>query len=254
MKEVEEALKTIPDVEKILDEAVEALGIDKMPTAEVEKNFERLLVELESTASKIYVKHEEKAFEKLVEQWLAYRREWVTKTLSERGEAAVKDIALELVKPVRMMEFRAGQMRKARGGKTFELAVEKLLKCAGVPCQKPDKDTRTALKRIDLVSPDADTAKQTPDKAIFISVKRTLRERWKQVVPEQMKSARIYLVTINGELTGEKAEEIRQHGIVVYVRDSLKNMQHLKEKTWVRSLSELPKDIKNSVPRRPDST
>ena len=121
---------------------------------------------------------------------------------------------------------------------------------AGVTCEAPHKETRKILKRIDLVSPDAETARLTPDKSIFIATKRTLRERWKQVVPEHMKGARLYLVTINGNITEEKANEIKDTGMVVYVRSELKERPYLKDKPWVRKLSDLPKDIRNMVPKQ----
>jgi hypothetical protein len=75
-----------------------------------------------------------------------------------------------------------------------------------------------------------------------------LRERWKQVPYEQLRGARPYLVTINGDLSEDKAEAIRSAGIIVYVPDDLKESAHLENKPWVRKISELVKDIKNSVP------
>ena len=62
-------------------------------------------------------------------------------------------------------------MRKARGGKTFERIVKLLLNLAGVPCEEPHRETRKILRRIDLVSPDAETARDTPDKSILLLLK-----------------------------------------------------------------------------------
>jgi hypothetical protein len=42
---------------------------------------------------------------------------------------------------------------------------------------KKGEKTYEILKNIDIVSPDVKTALEKPDKAIFISAKRTLRER-----------------------------------------------------------------------------
>ena len=249
MSEVDEAIKTIPETDAILKEAIKSLKLDKASSEEIAKNFEQLIKDVESTAFKIYKEHEARAFKKLAELWSSNRKEWISKTLREKGIEGIKDVISEFVEPIREMEFRAGQMRKARGGKTFEHAVKVLLNLAGVPCEEPHKETKKILKRIDLVSPDAETARQTPDKAIFIATKRTLRERWKQVVPEHMKSARLYLVTINGKLPEEKAQEIKETGMIVYVRDELKEQLPLKDKPWVRKLSDLPKDIKNTVPK-----
>jgi hypothetical protein len=249
MSEVNEALKTIPELEAIFKETIKSLQLDKTSSDEIVKNFEKLIKEVELTAFKIYKEHEDRAFKKLAEIWINNRKEWISKILKERGEEGIKDIISEFVKPIREMEFRAGQMRKVRGGKTFEHAIKVLLNLAGVPCEEPHKETKKILKRIDLVSPDAETARQTPDKAVFIALKRTLRERWKQIVPEHMKSARLYLVTINGKLPEEKAKEIRETGMIVYVKDELKEQPHLQDKPWVRKLSDLPKDIRNMVPK-----
>jgi hypothetical protein len=249
MSEVDEAIETIPEADSILEEAIKSLNLDKIPTGEISKNFGQLLKDVESVASKIYKEYERRAFEKLVELWTDNRREWISKILEERGGEGIKSILREFVNPLREMEFRAAQMRKARAGITFQHAVKVLLKLAGIPCEEPHEETKEILKRIDLVSPDAETAKEAPDKAIFIATKRTLKERWKQVVPEQMKGTRLYLVTLNGELSESKANEIGKAGMIIYVIDELKEKSHLKDKAWVRKLSNLPNDIRNTIPK-----
>jgi len=248
-KIIDKVISSIPELDLILKQAIKLLKLDKTPQEEILKDFEHLIREVESTAFNIYKEYETKAFEKLVDLWIGQKREWITMVLKEKGEKGIKEILSNFITLIREMEFRAGQMRKARGGKTFEHAVKILLNLAGVPCEEPHRETKNILKRIDLVSPDAETARLTPDKAIFIATKRTLRERWKQVVPEHMKGARLYLVTINGNITEEKAKEIKETGMVVYVASELKEKPYLKEKPWVRKLTDLPKDIKNTVPK-----
>ncbi|MEM2897609.1 MAG: type II restriction endonuclease [Candidatus Bathyarchaeia archaeon] len=246
---VEEVIKTIPELEIILKEAVKTLKLDKETPEKITENFERLIRDVETTAFTIYREHELKAFNELKDLWFNQKKDWIKKVIEEKGFEGVKEVLSTFIEPVRELEFRASQMRKARGGKTFEHLIKILLNLAGVPCEEPHEKTRNVLKRIDLVSPDAETARLTPDKAIFISTKRTLRERWKQVVPEHMKGARLYLITINNDITEEKAREIKETGMVIYVRNNLKEKPHLKNKPWVRKLSDLPKDIRNTVPK-----
>jgi hypothetical protein len=142
------------------------------------------------------------------------------------------------------MEFRAGQKRKARGGGTFQIAIEYLLREIKIPCEKPTGKYAKILKRIDLIVPDQKTAIERPDQAYFISAKRTLRERWKQTIPERKPSWRVFLITIDEELSIEKADEINSLGMILYIQDELKSKPFLKDKFWIRSLSDLPKDIK----------
>lgn len=237
-KAVEKAKATIPSVDRILDEAATEIGISKLRREDILGNFAELVNKLEAAAARVYKSYEDKAFQSLAQ--------YVTEV--QRNAAGVSPIELA-VEAARRLEFRAGQMRKARGGASFQKIVQKLLGLAGVRCEEPSKETRRILRRIDLVSPSAEVARKTPDKAIFLAVKRTLRERWKQVVPEQMKGARLYLVTINGECSAEKAKEIKDAGMVAYVPGSLKRQKHLQRKSWIRPLSELPLDIQSVIPK-----
>jgi len=64
-----------------------------------------------------------------------------------------------------------------------------------------------------------------------------------------MKGASFYLITLNGKCSKEKAEEIKESGMVVYVKNKLKKQKHLRDKPWIRPLSGLPKDIKIVLPK-----
>lgn len=237
-KAVEKAKALIPSVDRILDEAAKRIGIFELDREDILSNFAELVNRLEAEALRLYRSYEDTAFKSLARH--------VAEVQDDVGDASPIELAVEAA---RRLEFRAGQMRKARGGASFQKIVQKLLTLAGIPCEEPSKETKRILRRIDLVSPSAEVAKKTPDKAIFLAVKRTLRERWKQVVPEQMKGARLYLVTINGECSAEKAKEIKEAGMVAYVPSSLKKQSHLQRKSWVRPLSDLPLDIRSVVPR-----
>lgn len=60
---------------------------------------------------------------------------------------------------------------------TFQNAVMRLLELIGVPAQTPRGQAARRLGRIDIVVPSTEVALTTPDKAIFLTCKRTLRER-----------------------------------------------------------------------------
>jgi len=253
---VEVAKNTIPSPMEILEEAIANLGIQDMGIERILENFEALVSKIEETAFRIYSSYENKAFNKLLSLWMEENKNTITGILESKERVESKrekltNLLLELVPLIREMEFKAGQMRKSRGGAAFEEIIALLLKQVGIPVEKPSKKTKKLMKRIDYVSPDAETAEKTPDKAIFLAMKRTLRERWKQVVPEQMKGARLYLVTLDEKMSEEKANEIQETGMIVYVPSKVKELPHLKDKPWVRKLSELPGDIRNSVPKPP---
>lgn len=99
------------------------------------------------------------------------------------------------------------------------------------------------MKRIDIVIPSIEIATKTPDRAIFLTCKRTLRERWKQEVPQARLNQRIYLITIDNDISESKAKEINEKGLIAFVRDDLVQNGPLKNLSWIRKLSDLPKEI-----------
>jgi len=139
---------------------------------------------------------------------------------------------------VQQLEKDLGNMRKARGGKTFEKVI--VINFIGVKCEMPKGKIKEKLKRIDIVIPSEELAIKKPDRAIFITCKRTLRERWKQEVPSAGPNQRIYL--IDEELSENKVEEIMERGLIFFVRDEIK--KRFKDNDWVRKLSDLPKEVK----------
>lgn len=244
-----QAKKKIPSLQKILNEAIEAIGGTSpqiLAPDYIKTHFGECVTMLEPKAFQIYLDYERKAFLSTIDAWVS-QNESIIKSLSKKGLAS-SDFAKELIKQfyplVQRLEFQSGQTRKARGGRTFELVIEYLLSRIGIPCQKPKgKEPRRILKRVDFVIPDQMTAIERPDKAYFLSCKRTLRERWKQTIPERKPSWRVFLLTQDEDLPEDKAKEIDELGMIVYVRDELKSKHYLAQKPWVRRLSDLPKDL-----------
>jgi hypothetical protein len=238
---VDTALWTIPAPDEILKETIKNLNLQPK---EVTENFGKYALKLEETAFGRYLEYEEKALEKLVGLWVKENLKYINKLVEEKGvEKGITEILQKIAPFIKKFEFRAGNMRKARGGMTFQKSLKYLLELVGVPCEEPHGEMRKILKRIDLVSPNADVAKRRPDKAVFLATKRTLAERWKQVVSEHRKGARLYLITVDDDISSEKADEIGNAGIVVYIKDKVKDHPHLKDKDWIRKLSDLPKDM-----------
>lgn len=186
---VERAKQQIPSVKAILDETWTALSLsdDFIVIA-----FGEALQHIDKQARTIYCRYERKALEFVAQGWLEARRgrirDELMALLQEQGWEAFKKRAtalfMDFAELVQKLEKDLGNMRKVRGGVTFERAVERLLKTIGIPCERPRKrEERRKLEHIDLVIPDVATALNIPDSAVFLALKRTLRERWKQEVP-----------------------------------------------------------------------
>lgn len=245
---LESAKKKIPTVDFILSKTLKKLNLTKEL---VEKNFGRILVLVDEEATRIYKEYEKKALVELAKEWLKIQKEEIRrklkKIISEKGwdnfiEEASKLFA-EFGSLVQALEKDLGNMRKARGGKTFEKTIFTLLNFLDIPAEIPSGKAKEKLKRIDIVIPDMNIALNTPDKAFFLTCKRTLRERWKQEVPQARLNQRIYLITIDEVLPMNKAKEINEKGLIAFVRDELTERRDLNKFPWIRKLSDLPKEL-----------
>lgn len=247
-KIIYQAKAQVPSLQNILELAIKKVEKESPNIIRIDyikNNFSECAFLLEQTAFSIYLKFEEKMFIRAINQWISQNKD-VLEKLSEKytnPSDFAKAVCKRFYPIIQKMEFGSAQKRKARGGKTFEYIIEHLLTRIGIECQKPEKKARKILKRVDLVVPNQDIAMTRPDQAYFLSCKRTLRERWKQTIPERQPSWRVFLLTLDNKLPEEKANEINKLGMIIYIKDKLKEEKHLKDKSWVRKLSELPKDL-----------
>lgn len=238
----------LPGLQKILASAITSIQNEEpnlLNPEYIKQHFSECAIALECKAFSIYLKNEENLFLSIIEEWVSQNGELLNNLYNKSPvpQDFSKQICKHFYPMVQRMEFNASQTRKARGGKTFEHIVQYLLKSTGISCERPSGDARKILKRIDLVVPDQDRALKRPDEAYFLSCKRTLRERWKQTIPERKPSWRVFLITLDESLPEDKAKEIDALGMIVYVRDELKERTYLQRKEWVRKLSNLPKDL-----------
>jgi hypothetical protein len=243
-----EVKNEIPSVDEIIEKTWKNLHLKK---SNVKKNFGEILCDFDVEATKIFRDYESKVLIKLAKLWLNSQKIDIQKKLkeivNEKGwnefiEKASK-VFVEFGILVQSLEKDLGNMRKARGGKTFEKVVLRLLNFIDINAEIPVGKAREDLKRIDIVIPSIEIAKKTPDRAIFLTCKRTLRERWKQEVPQARLNQRIYLITIDNDISESKAKEINEKGLIAFVRDDLVQNGPLKNLSWIRKLSDLPKEI-----------
>ncbi len=245
---VGQAKAVIPKVDFILEEAWKELRLDKKS---VHNKFGQVLISIDSEATKIFRTYEKMALLELAKGWLKNQKEDIKekleKIISQKGwEDFVQEASqlfVEFGMLVQSIEKDLGNMRKARGGKTFEKVILRLLNFIDIEGEIPSGEAREKLMRIDIVVPSVDIALKTPDRAVFLTCKRTLRERWKQEVPQARLNQRIYLITMDDDLSENKAKEINEKGLIAFVRDELKQKEQIKNMSWIRGLNSLPKEL-----------
>ncbi len=240
---VEKAKRKIPSIDQILSEALQVTtdALTSMP-------FGEALKKLDERATEIYRSYEREALKFFAEGWLESRKdalaaefERLYRLLRTEGWQAFKERAAALFSDfataVQQLEKDLGNMRKARGGKTFEKAISHLLSAYGIPHQTPMGKARHELKSIDLVVPDIETALSQSERSVLLALKRTLRERWKEEVAAA-KERRCWLVTLDADISEEKVTAILGEGIErVYAPEEAIKRLSQSDKIQVRSLN-----------------
>lgn len=149
------------------------------------------------------------------------------------------------------------QSRRSRAGKTFEGIIYFLYENFGYTFNSQAQVGRKAFsnlglgKIVDSILPSVEAFNERRDKTIIGSMKTTLRERWQEVVEEVSRSniPCIYLLTVDEDISENKAIQMGNHNIVLVVLNSVKNQPHLKDKRSIINfenyfLEEIPNVMK----------
>jgi hypothetical protein len=241
---IDPALRKIPNPRQILNETLVALPQKKLQPSYVKSHFSESLVLVASSTYAKFQVYQKNAAGLVADSFISkYSKQMNGATLSNNRQF-IQSI-LETFMPLAVnFEKRTSQMRRSRAGTTFEYVVVDMLEKSGIKCERTARSPLKKLNRMDVVIPDKETAMKSPDKAIFLSCKHTLRERWKQALPDKNRNWIMYLVTLDDNIPDKKAKEINEHNLVVYIRDELKAESHLAKKDWIRKLSDLPNDLR----------
>ena len=109
--------------------------------------------------------------------------------------------------------------RRSRAGRSFEQHVQRLL-IDGHVCHQAQ--AVLGGRRPDFVLPNVATLNRAQDRdTLILSLKTTLRERWKQLGLERA-HAPVFLATVDDRVSAEAITDMANSGIVLVVPESLK--------------------------------
>lgn len=110
------------------------------------------------------------------------------------------------------------QSRKARAGKAFEGIIRGLFK----QCDYPFDENRVINGKPDFIMPSEDHFRAHAADCIIFTAKRTIRERWRQIVTEGTQGAAFFLASLDENVTTEQIGEMRKKKIYLVVPASMK--------------------------------
>ena len=136
--------------------------------------------------------------------------------------------------------------RRSRAGATFEAIIYKIYNILGYSYDSQKKVGRKVFeqaglgKKVDSVLPSLDAFNQRRNKTIIGTMKTSLRERWQEVAEEieRTKIPEIHLLTVDDNISENKAEEMGAHNIVIVVPKNLAESEALKERKNIISFEE----------------
>lgn len=179
---------------------------------QIKSDFNNCLKKLMDIEFKLYEQKEKECSEKIIKE--AERVKLLKKTSSLASSFKYN------YQNIRDFFKSISQSRMTRAGGSFENHVKYLFESLEYPF-----DSQTVLNgKVDYVIPSEKAFRKNRTACVVISIKRTLRERWKQVVGElaSTNAGRIYMMTADEDISSSKIDEMKKHNVNLVIWDELK--------------------------------
>jgi hypothetical protein len=211
----------LPEPEEIARMTVEKnLAGERGKPKFVKKNFSRLFEELNAGAYNTFLSAQKMAWKKAIPRYCGKKLKTGTSTselvsLIEASFDDFNDLFMSL-----------SQSRKARAGSTFEYFIKEMFKKLDYPFE----EQQVINGKPDFLMPSRAHYNTNAMDCIIFTAKRTLRERWKQIVTEGTRGLGFFLATIDADVTKAQLMEMKRNRIYLVVPALLKqDIQHYKK-------------------------
>ena len=221
----------MPSSLAVVDETCRRLGyLPGSATAEdVRKGFNSMLRRLFDETLNVLEEHERRIDGgQILPEFVQLQRADIERERQEMRREGDDESALQAAvtrllgnwrETLRGIFLSISQSRKQRGGKDFEYQIQRLLELAQIP-----HEVQPRRERADFILPSSDLLQRDRPKAVLLSAKRTLRERWQEVVDELQRVGcpNTYLATTDESFTQNVVGEIGKRNIYLVVWDEVK--------------------------------
>ena len=180
--------------------------------AYIKKNFSRLVSAIQSSAYTVYLKNQKQSGEYALEKYL-------TKIIPPKNSA--KETISKVAREFENMDkffLSIAQSRKARAGGAFEDIIKTLFKRLDYPFE----EQQIINGKPDFLMPGKKHYDTNAMDCIIFTAKRTLRERWRQIVTEGTRGLGFFLATIDEKITSTQLKEMKENRIYLVLPASMK--------------------------------
>jgi len=194
--------------EKILCTAIKKILIMRGDSSrEIKDGFSQYVQDIEKTAYEVYLQEQKKAGEFALKEYMRV----ITRNAQEK-----KKILVAVANSFEVFDkffLSLSQSRKARAGSTFERIIKDLFKRLDYPFDEHE----VINGQPDFLLPSRSHYDRNPMDCIIFTVKRTIRERWRQIVTEGTRGLGFFLATIDNSISKNQLDEMMNHRIYLVV-------------------------------------
>lgn len=197
----------------VINDAFLSLPIEAREKQYIKANFSTLIGETENTAYKIFKDHQKKCGTMALLEYFGLDKGLIpaTPNFAEAVESSFEEL--------NSFFLSLAQSRKARAGKAFEDIIKRLFKGLEYPF-----DEQIVINgKPDFLLPSVEHYRRHAADCIIFTAKRTLRERWRQIVTEGTRGLGFFLATIDENVTEAQLGEMKANRIYIVVEGKLKN-------------------------------
>ncbi len=218
-KEVRRAFT--PSSKEHVKEIVKDLGLRNLSSNAIRRDFDRLLRQVHDHSLPRWDRHEHKAYvETALPRIVRLRANVLKPLLPVTSLDEIIKIVKTLYADLWILNQSRSQSRKSMGGNVYQKVIAGMFELAEIPFEEERRKYR-----VDLYLPSREESRQKRTKAILLSVKRTLKERWREVTEElyNTRSPNVYLATTDEKISKGKVKSIVSHNVHLLVWDEVKH-------------------------------
>lgn len=178
----------------------------------IKSHFSKLVEELQIDAYKIYLNSEKASGEKTLNAVLKDRL-----AEDDRRDVVIAEIC-RLFGDLDRFFLSLTQSRRARAGSAFEIILKTLFKNLDYPFD----EQQIINGKPDFLMPNRKHFDENAMDCIIFTAKRSLRERWRQIVTEGTRGLGYYLATIDERISTPQLTEMKGHRIYLVVPHGIK--------------------------------
>lgn len=204
----------IPSLTDLIEDVLRKKVVPPYDDADyLKRNFSKLVEELQIDAYNSYLEAEEREGMRVIHKCLSER------VSADSSTSDVIDEASKMFKALERFFLSLIQSRKPRAGKTFEIILKTLFKRLDYPFE----EQQIINGRPDFLLPNREHYNRNAMDCIIFTAKRTLRERWRQIVTEGTRGLGFFLATIDEKISEPQLNEMKSNRIYLVLPERIKS-------------------------------